>query len=278
MSLFPQPNRPGTGPNQINNYFKQGSGSTTNDKFDWRMDWAQSANNRLFARMTDRVRQNNTPACFFCNGADTGFSNDDHGLQVVLNDTYTPGPTWVIDMYGAYTRWWEGQTAQGYGVASASDGRPFTQPVSSPLLPVVSAQNYTTLGNGSYNRYVRYLSTGIINVTKQLGDHSLKFGFNFDVNQINIRQDSAGSFNLRQKSDVLRSRFEHEPGRRGTLHGAGQRLEYERQCTRILADGYRPGRVQLQYGSSDEPAHLWNVSAGQLAGHSKTDCLGRTSL
>ncbi len=196
MSLYPLPNRPGTGPNQINNYFKQGSASTSNDKFDWRVDWSPSATNRLFVRMTDRVRQNDTQPCYFCNGADTGFNNDDHGVQVVLNDTYTPGPTWVIDVYGAYTRWFEGQTAQGYGAANASTVGLSPGLFQAPLLPVVNAANYTSLGNGSYNRYVRYLSTGIINVSKQLGDHSLKFGFNYDVSQINIRQDSAGSFNF----------------------------------------------------------------------------------
>ena len=92
LALYPLPNRPnlGRGPNDNGNYFKQGPGSTDNDKFDWRIDWAQSTNNRLFARMTDRVRQNNTPACFLCNGADQAATNDDHGVQVVFNDTYTP--------------------------------------------------------------------------------------------------------------------------------------------------------------------------------------------
>ena len=196
MNLYPLPNRPGTGPNLINNYDKQGSASTSNDKFDWRVDWSPNATNRLFVRMTDRVRQNDTQPCYYCNGADTGFNNEDRGVQAVANDTYTPSPTLVVDVYGAYTRWFEGQTAQGYGAASASTVGLSPGLFEAPLLPVVGVQNYSGLGNGSYNRYVRYLSTGIVNVTKQLGNHSLKFGFNFDVNQINIRQDSAGSFNF----------------------------------------------------------------------------------
>ena len=101
LALYPVPNRPdlGPGPNDNGNYFKQGPGSTDNDKFDWRIDWSPSATNRLFARMMQRVRQNDTPACFLCNGADQAATNDDHGLQVVLNDTWTPSPTWVIDAY-----------------------------------------------------------------------------------------------------------------------------------------------------------------------------------
>ena len=198
VNLYPLPNRPGTGPNQINNYAKQGHGETDNDKFDWRIDWAQSTNNRLFARMTDRVRQNNVPACFLCNGADQAANNDDHGFQVVLNDTYTPSPTWVIDVYGAYTRWWEGQTSIGYGVADASKIGLSPSLFQVALLPLVNATNYLTLGStySSYDRYVRYLSTGIINVTKQLGNHSLKFGFNYDVAMINNRSDQPGNFNF----------------------------------------------------------------------------------
>ncbi|HET9101323.1 MAG TPA: TonB-dependent receptor, partial [Acidobacteriaceae bacterium] len=200
VALYPLPNRPdlGPGPNDNGNYFKQGPGATDNDKFDWRVDWAQSEKNRLFARMTDRVRQNDTPACFLCNGADQSASNDDHGLQVVLNDTYTPSPTWAIDAYGAFTRWFEGQTSIGYGVANASTIGLSPGLFQANLLPLVNAQNYMTLGStySSYNRYIRGLSTGIINVTKQLGSHGLKFGFNYDVSMMNIRQDAPGNFNF----------------------------------------------------------------------------------
>jgi Carboxypeptidase regulatory-like domain len=197
-NLYAQPNRQSEGPNDLNNFFKQGSGVTTNDKFDWRVDWAQNQTHRMFVRMSDRVRQNNTPACFFCNGADEAASNDDHGFQVVLNDTLTPNSTWVIDTYGAFTRWWEGQTSIGYGVANAGTiGLPANL-WQAPLLPLVNAQNYYTLGStySSYDRYVRYLATGLINVTKELHQHALKFGFNYDVNLINNIQDAPASFNF----------------------------------------------------------------------------------
>jgi hypothetical protein len=198
LALYPEPNRPSQGPNDLNNYYKQGSGDTTNDKFDWRVDWAQSASHRIFVRMSDRVRQNDTPACFFCNGADEAANNDDHGFQVVINDTVTPSPNWVFDTYGAYTRWWEGQTSIGYGVANAATIGLSPGLFQANLLPLVNAQDYYTLGStySSYNRYVRTLGTGLINVTRQLRQHTLKMGFNFDVAMINNRQDSPGTFNF----------------------------------------------------------------------------------
>ena len=181
-----------------NNYYKQGPGTTDNDKFDWRIDWSPSEKNRMFVRMSDRVRENNAPACFLCNGADEGANNDDHGVQVVFNDTWTPSANWVINGYAGYSRWWEGQTSIGYGVANASTIGLSPSLFQVNLLPLVNAAGYYTLGStySSYDRYVRYDSTGIIDASRQMGQHTIKFGFNYDVGMINNREDSPGNFNF----------------------------------------------------------------------------------
>lgn len=198
LSLYPMPNRPAEGANQINNYYAQGKGTTANDKFDWRIDWDQSATNRLFVRMSDRVRQNNTPACFFCNGADQSANNDDNGFQVVVNDTYTPSPTWVIDSYIAVSRWHESQTSIGYGKADASTIGLSTSDFQAPILPLISTDFYTGLGStySSYNRYVRDSDTAQVNFTKELSSHTLKFGANYSVGLINNIQNVPGSFSF----------------------------------------------------------------------------------
>jgi hypothetical protein len=198
VNLYAQPNRPSQGVNDLNNYFSQGRGLTANDKFDWRLDWNQSPLHRIFVRMSDRVRQDYTPACFFCNGADNSATNDDHGLQVVVNDTLTPNPTWVIDSYVAVGRWYEAQTSIGYGVANASNIGLSPSLFQAPLLPLVNADLYATLGStySSYNRYVRTNDTALINLTKQFSRHTLKFGANYDVALINNIQESPGVFNF----------------------------------------------------------------------------------
>ncbi|MBV9038559.1 MAG: carboxypeptidase regulatory-like domain-containing protein, partial [Acidobacteriaceae bacterium] len=71
MSLYPLPNRPGQGPNQINNFFAQGAANSTNDKMDTRVDWEQSSLHRVFVRWSDRFRQDLNHPCFFCTGADS---------------------------------------------------------------------------------------------------------------------------------------------------------------------------------------------------------------
>ncbi len=120
MSLYPQPNRPGLGPNQVNNFFAQGPADNTNDKMDTRVDWEQNSVHRLFVRWSDRFREDSTNPCFFCTGGDGGVNEHDNGFQVVLNDTITPSPTWVINSFVSYSRWQEAHTAQTLGVADAA--------------------------------------------------------------------------------------------------------------------------------------------------------------
>ncbi|HVO60318.1 MAG TPA: TonB-dependent receptor, partial [Terriglobales bacterium] len=199
VNLYPQPNRASEGPNDLNNYFAQAPGRTTNDKFDWRVDWDQSAKNRIFARMSDRVRQNNVPPCFFCNGADTNSNNEDHGFQVVLNDTYTPSPTWVIDAYTAYGRWYESQTQVGLGKQNLSAiglSPSFSPQVNG--LPLVHADLYSSQGTdySTQDRYVRSNITWLGNVTKQFSRHTLKFGANYDIAFMNLTSDRPVTFDF----------------------------------------------------------------------------------
>jgi hypothetical protein len=197
-NLYPLPNRGSEGPNDLNNYFAQGPGRTDNDKFDWRIDWAQSEKNRVFARMSDRVRQNEIPACFFCNGADTGSNNKDYGYQVVLNDTYTPSPNWVIDGYAAYGRWWEGQTQVGLGKQNLSSLglSPSLSQVNG--LPLVHADLYSEQGTdySTFDRYIRSNVTWIGNATRQFSQHTLKFGANYDIAFMNLRSDRPVEFDF----------------------------------------------------------------------------------
>jgi hypothetical protein len=197
VNLFPQPNRPGQGPNDLNNYSASGNGEWVDDKMDTRLDWEQNSVHRMFVRFSDRIRQDQVFPCFFCNGADTGVNQYNNGFQVVLNDTVTPSPTWVINSYASYSRWQEQHIAQGYGVASASTiGLPNSL-FQAPILPVIYNDGpYTTLGNNSYEKYPRDSDTAQVNVTKVLGNHTLIFGFNFDDQVINNVSEAAGTFNF----------------------------------------------------------------------------------
>lgn len=195
-SLYPLPNRPSQGFNDYNNYYAQAPADTSNDKFDWRVDWDQNAVHRLFVRMSDRVRENEAAPCYFCNGADTGYSNDDNGFQVVINDTVTPSPTWVINSYIGYSRWHEQQTPAGLGQGSAASIGLADTNFQAPVLPTINIDNYSSLGSGTYERYIRYNETAQVNLTHQLSKHTLKFGANYDVFMINNEPEGVGNIDF----------------------------------------------------------------------------------
>jgi hypothetical protein len=195
VSLYALPNRPGEGPNQVNNFFAQGAGSNTNDKMDTRVDWEQSSNHRLFVRWSDRFRQDTIVPCFFCTGGDSGTNESDNGFQVVVNDTITPSPTWVINVFASYGRWKEGHFAQTLGTADASTIGLSPSLFQAPILPGINAQNYASLGvafGGGFENYIRYSNTVQMNLTKQFSKHTLKFGGNFDDMRINNAVEANG--------------------------------------------------------------------------------------
>lgn len=198
-ALYPAPNHASSTPNDENNYYKQGRGDTADDKFDIRVDWAQSEKQRMFVRVSDRARQDNTPACFLCNGGDEGTVTEDHGVQGVINDTISPNSKWIVNLYGAYTRWFEGQTLLGFGQSSSAIGlSPSLFQVNT--LPSVNVAGYYTLGNiySTFDRYIRYNSTAIANASRQFNFHTLKFGANYDIAMINNREDQPGQFSFDQ--------------------------------------------------------------------------------
>lgn len=195
MALYPLPNRPGIGPNQVNNFFAQGAGDNNNDKMDTRVDWNQSSANRIFVRWSDRFRQDVTNPCFYCTGGDSNVNEHDNGFQVVLNDTYTPSPNWVINPFVSYGRWQEAHVAQTYGTADASTIGLSPSLFQAPILPGVTVENYSDIGvtfGGGFQKYTRYANTIGINITKNFSKHTLKFGGNYDDQRINNTDEANG--------------------------------------------------------------------------------------
>lgn len=195
IGLYPQPNRPGEGFNQVNNFFAQGAANSANDKMDTRVDWEQSPVHRIFVRWSDRFRQTQTSPCFFCTGGDSGVNENDNGFQVVLNDTVTPSPTWVINTFVSYSRWKEAHFAQTLGTADAATIGLSPSLFQAPILPGINVENYASLGvafGGGFETYTRYSNTIGMNITKQLSRHTLKFGGNFDDMRINNSVEANG--------------------------------------------------------------------------------------
>ncbi|HZU27531.1 MAG TPA: TonB-dependent receptor [Bryobacteraceae bacterium] len=199
-NLYPLPNHtpliPGT---DVGNYFKSGSGNTLSDKMDTRVDWDQNTTHRIFFRFSDRFRQGSTNPCFYCNGADPGTNSLSKGWLAVLNDTITPSPTWVINSLVSYGFWQESSSLVDFGKLNASSIGLSPSLFQAPVLPYITADQYAQLSNsGDFAdyHYARDTSTTQVNVSKELSKHTLKFGGNFDVEQISNFKDYPGTFNF----------------------------------------------------------------------------------
>ena len=133
---------------------------------------------------------------------------------MVLNDTITPSPTWVINTFASYSRWKEAHFAQTLGTADASTIGLSPSLFQAPILPGINAENYSAWASafgGGLKTYIRYSNTVQMNVTKQFSKHTLKFGGNFDDKRINNNEEANGvehglrRFQLWYRSDLMRS-------------------------------------------------------------------------
>lgn len=197
-NLYPLPNRnpliPGT---DLQNFFAVGNGNTLSDKMDLRFDWAQNSVHRMFFRFSDRFRQGTTAPCYFCNGTDGNANSLSTGWLAVLNDTITPSPTWVINSLVSYGFWKEGSQLVNFGKANAATIGLSPSLFQAPVLPYITADNYSSLSNNENfadYHYARTTSSAQVNVTKELSKHTLKFGGNFDVQLISNFKDYPGAF------------------------------------------------------------------------------------
>jgi hypothetical protein len=178
VSFYPAPNTQGDPLTNARNFAAAGKTVTTNDRLDVRIDWAKSEKLTMFGRVTKAWQENVAPV-FFGNGADTNFSDVNPRHHVVIGTTWTPTPTWVVNVLVGSGRWRENQV-------SPSQGRNATELGFSPQLvsqfqaatyPGVTAQGYASLFNRRFLNVPRETHNLQLNVTKELGAHSLKFGW-----------------------------------------------------------------------------------------------------
>ena len=75
----------------------------------------------MFGRFTKAWQENVAPL-FFGNGADTNFSDVNPRHQVVIGTTFTPSPTWVVNILLGSGRWRENQISPSKGLNATALG------------------------------------------------------------------------------------------------------------------------------------------------------------
>jgi hypothetical protein len=186
VALYPLPNAPGDPGTNARNFVKTGKTVTTNDRVDLRLDWAKSEQMFFFGRLTKAWQENVAPT-FFGNGADTNFSDVNPRHQVVIGTTYTPTPTWVLNLLIGSGRWRENQNSPSKGMNATVLGFPtsLVSQFQTETLPEFTSQGYSTLNNRRFLNVARETHNVQLNITNERGAHSLKFGWISELARLN---------------------------------------------------------------------------------------------
>ena len=186
LTFFPAPNTAGDPLTNARNFAAAGKTVTTNDRVDLRIDWAKTEKWSLFGRMTKAWQENVAPE-FFGRGADTNFSDVNPRHQVVIGTTWTPTPVWVVNFLVGSGRWRENQNSPSKGLLATDLGfsPALVSQFQTATYPGVSAQGYTSMFNRRFLNVPRETHNAQVNVTRELGSHSLKFGWISEIAKLN---------------------------------------------------------------------------------------------
>ena len=151
----------------------------------------------LFARFTIS-RQNNEPAMMFTPETESNYYARHPRFQVSVGNTLVLSPTWVVNILLGGGRWSENQVPTGWGYDGTTIGLPaaVARQFDIPAPPLFNVGDYTALGNNRLISSIRNLMNAQVNVTKEKGSHSVKFGWNWEACSYFVTNTTAPTFSF----------------------------------------------------------------------------------
>ncbi|MDZ4802277.1 MAG: carboxypeptidase regulatory-like domain-containing protein [Bryobacteraceae bacterium] len=197
IAAYPRSNTQGVALTNALNFAAAGKTVTTNDRLDTRIDWAKSERISFFGRLTKAWQENKAPT-FFGGGADTNFSDVNPRHHVVIGTTFTPGPSWVFNILIGSGRWRENQISpsQGFDATTLGFSPALVSQFQAQTFPGFGVQGYASLGNRRWLNVPRETHNLQANITKELGSHSLKFGWMTELARLNNTDFNAPTFSF----------------------------------------------------------------------------------
>ncbi|MGB7546287.1 MAG: TonB-dependent receptor, partial [Terracidiphilus sp.] len=207
LSKFPKCNYPSAATcdadttGALNNLYVPGLDPTTAQRFDIRMDWAQSDRQRIFGRFSfDRLYSSLVNA--FDNMWDLNYAqNVTNGRNVLLADDFTLNPTTVLQMRYSFTRHYEDQGGDprqdGFDITTLGFPASLAKEQVYKTLPYV---NFWDVGGGiggtaNWNTFIYASENSDVNatITKMWGKHEINTGFEYMKRFLNVGQPPASS-------------------------------------------------------------------------------------
>ncbi|MGH9661768.1 MAG: carboxypeptidase regulatory-like domain-containing protein, partial [Bryobacteraceae bacterium] len=181
IRLYPQPNRPGIGPANVNNYVFQTPAKSQGRQYTARVDHEFASHHRLFGRYTTSKGSNRGFGEYGTAGdTQLGFNPGSPEYNTSLNDTYTFSPTLLLNSRLGFTRGASQRRPLHENVSLAELGFPafLDRDKEDSSLPGFRPANYAGLGPQAGDRIrlandIWHLAS---DVTSIRGRHSLKWG------------------------------------------------------------------------------------------------------
>jgi len=196
QSYYPLPNNPGTNNGLQNNLFIARNPKAIRDNYDTKVNWNRTSSHQIFAKFS--TMQANVDDLFYLGVPDVGGGNTKVYVATVGN-TWTLSPTMVLDGNIGMNK--QNQTAQGGDFGTNFGSETFGIPGTNGPDPRQSGMPYfntgmSTLGNNAeWTPLERHETsyTATANLTKLMGAHEIRTGFDFIRYQLNHWQPELGS-------------------------------------------------------------------------------------
>ncbi|MBI3680103.1 MAG: TonB-dependent receptor [Acidobacteria bacterium] len=199
MKYYPLSNTPGDPGTETNNYSQSGSRGIDIDQFDVRIDHNITDRQKFFARYSHRKTLDAPPITFPSEIAIAeGRVNQENRVRGAVADyTNTLSNNTILSVRLGFARTLFVFDNQGLGFLPSSLGLPkdVDAVVDRQMFPAVGVGGQVGLG-GSDHRWNAFMSyTGLANVTRTSGKHTLKAGFEGRLIRVNVWEArNAGSF------------------------------------------------------------------------------------
>jgi outer membrane receptor protein involved in Fe transport len=201
LKYFPLPNTTGNPVTNANNYSQSGSEQANITQHDYRIDQVITPTQRFFARYSTRYNENAPVESFPADIAiaEGRIVEEDHVHGAVADYTNTLSPTTIFNARLGFARTLYKYNNQGLGFVPSSLGLPqsIDFAVDRLMFPRIAASGYTNLGGGDHRNNAFMSYTALANITKIVGKHNLRTGFEGRLLRVNVWEArSAGTFNF----------------------------------------------------------------------------------
>ncbi len=194
--LYPLANAAGTAGSN-GQYVGTSKVDTDNNRADTRLDWAPTDHLTMFARGT-RARQTASVPTFFNNGADQTAGQSEPRIGFSGGAIWAPTANSTYSLLLGASSWRDTQTTANQNYNGLAIGLPAATVAlfQANTMPQLTITNYQGLGSAEAKQNVSANYHGELNGSRQYDEHSLKFGFAYQIQRWDPQDAYSALFNF----------------------------------------------------------------------------------